>query len=106
MGSKRRIEAEIGEAVTAFAYPNGLAGDYRPGEMEMLRCEGFSAAFTLADGPSQPDVVRRDPLQIRRVLIMGQDDIASFTAKIVGATRVLRNVRRACGSVGQAFGAA
>ena len=92
-GSKQRIEAELGVPVRAFAYPNGVPGDYRLDDVEMLRREGFEAAFTLEDGPAALSEVRRRPLEIQRTLVMANDDALSFTAKLVGLTRFVRHVR-------------
>jgi peptidoglycan/xylan/chitin deacetylase (PgdA/CDA1 family) len=92
--SKQRIEAELGAAVHAFAYPNGLADDYRARDVAMLRREGFAAAFTLLEGPTGRKAVRRDPLEIRRILVSRNDDLASFAAKVTGFTRFVRQMRR------------
>ncbi|MBK8175971.1 MAG: polysaccharide deacetylase family protein [Rhodospirillales bacterium] len=92
--SKRQIEAEVGVVVRAFAYPNGLADDYRPQDVAILRDEGFTAAFTLADGPSTLAAVHRHPLEIRRVLVMADDDEAAFSARLVGLTRFVHSIRK------------
>ena len=93
MASKRCIEAALGTPVHAFAYPNGLGGDYRAEDIAMLRREGFLAAFTLADGPTGRRSVRRDPLIIRRILVTRNDDLASFAAKVTGFTRFVRRIK-------------
>lgn len=92
--SKKRIEAELGVAVRAFAYPNGLATDYRSSDVEMLGREGFEVAFTLEDGPTTFAEVQRRPLEIRRILVMADDDTMSFTAKLIGLTRLVHGSRK------------
>ncbi len=44
--SKKRIEEEIGHAVTLFSYPNGAPGDYNEDIKEFLRASGFTCAVT------------------------------------------------------------
>jgi peptidoglycan/xylan/chitin deacetylase (PgdA/CDA1 family) len=94
LSSKHRIETELGTPVRAFAYPNGLAQDYRPEDAAMLRGEGFKVAFTLIDGPTSRGAARRAPLEIRRILVTRNDDLASFAAKVTGFTRLVRQLGR------------
>lgn len=95
--SRRRIEAALGKPARAFAYPNGLAQDYRPEDVAMLRQEGFSAAFVLRDGPTRCATARRDPLEIRRILVTANDDLASFAAAVTGVARAARWAKRRAG---------
>jgi peptidoglycan/xylan/chitin deacetylase (PgdA/CDA1 family) len=90
--SKRCIEAALGRTVRALAYPNGREGDYRPADVDMLRREGFAAAFSLLDGPTGRHTARRQPLEIRRILVMAGDDLASFAALVTGFTRLVRTI--------------
>ncbi len=89
-GSRKRIEDEIGQPVTTFAYPNGLAGDFNEGLETMLRSMGFEAAFTLRPGPARPGEVQRRPMAIRRILINHRDTLPRFAAKLAGLPRVLQ----------------
>lgn len=86
--SKERIEEETGRKVDAFAYPNGLTGDFSAGLMEVLREEGFESAFTLVPGPQSLSGVRREPMAIRRILISHKDTITRFAAKLSGGQRM------------------
>jgi len=101
VGSKRLLESELGVPVTAFAYPNGLAEDYGADDAALLEREGFACAFTLAPGPASPAEVRREPWQIRRVLVTGGDDDASLSAKVCGLTRMGEVLRRSFSSRGR-----
>jgi peptidoglycan/xylan/chitin deacetylase (PgdA/CDA1 family) len=106
VASKRCIEAMLGAPVSAFAYPNGLAQDYRREDVAMLRREGFAAGFTLVDGPTGRRAARRNPLEIRRILVTRNDDLASFAAKVSGFTRFIRLLGRSGGGPAPRGGAA
>lgn len=60
---RQRIVEETGQAVNLFAYPNGTPADYNHSVQEILRQEGFIAAFTTI-----PGAVSRDdnPFELRR----------------------------------------
>jgi peptidoglycan/xylan/chitin deacetylase (PgdA/CDA1 family) len=88
-GSKARIEAEINQPVTAFAYPNGQPSDFNPTLQAMLPQVGIRAAFTLVPGPTRPTEARQAPMAIRRILISYKDSLARFAAKVMGAPRLL-----------------
>ncbi len=86
--SKEKIERETGGKVDAFAYPNGLPGDFSAGLMDVLREEGFETAFTLLPGPQSLSGVRGEPMAIRRILISHKDTITRFAAKLIGGQRM------------------
>lgn len=88
-GSKARIEAEINQPVTSFAYPNGLPSDFNPALQAMLPDLGLSAAFTLESGPTRLSTARRSPMTIRRVFVGNRDTLPRFAAKVVGLSRLL-----------------
>lgn len=88
IGSKARIEAEIGYPVTTFAYPNGLPADFNPALYAMLTQGGFQAAFTLVPGPARLAEVRREPMAIRRIFIGHSDTLPRFAAKVMGVPRL------------------
>jgi peptidoglycan/xylan/chitin deacetylase (PgdA/CDA1 family) len=88
-GSKARIETEINQPVTAFAYPNGQPSDYNPALQTMLQQVGIKAAFTLVPGPTRPAEARQAPMAIRRVFIGYKDTLARFAAKVMGAPRLI-----------------
>ncbi|MBI1878318.1 MAG: polysaccharide deacetylase family protein [Chloroflexi bacterium] len=88
-GSKARIEVEINQPVTAFAYPNGQPSDFNPALQTMLQQVGIKAAFTLVPGPTRPTEVRQAPMAIRRIFIGYKDTLARFAAKVMGAPRLI-----------------
>lgn len=83
-GSRDAIVEQTGQAVFAFAYPNGGAADYSPVTMQALYDAGIEMAFTLAPGPMRWPDVKRHPLQIRRVYLGYQDTYEVFVAKVMG----------------------
>ena len=68
--SKRRIEQEIGLPVTAFAYPNGSAGDFDGSTRKIVEEEGLSLAVTTVSGAND---VSTDPYSLRRTGMWGDD---------------------------------
>ncbi|HDR72956.1 MAG TPA: hypothetical protein ENN85_03470 [Methanoculleus sp.] len=44
--SKRRIEEELGERISAFAYPNGKPADINADTVDLLKRNGFTCAVT------------------------------------------------------------
>jgi peptidoglycan/xylan/chitin deacetylase (PgdA/CDA1 family) len=88
-GSKARIEAELNQPVTSFAYPNGLPPDFNPTLQTMLPQLGLDAAFTLVSGPARLAEVRREPMAVRRIFIGNRDTLPRFAAKVMGVPRLL-----------------
>ncbi|MFN8455456.1 MAG: polysaccharide deacetylase family protein [Anaerolineae bacterium] len=87
VGSKNRLEAELGRPVTTFAFPNGQPGDFTPELQDLLRETGFEAAFILLPGPARLAEVRQAPLAIRRIAISYKDNLPRFAAKVWGWPR-------------------
>jgi peptidoglycan/xylan/chitin deacetylase (PgdA/CDA1 family) len=91
LGSKSRIEAEIGEPVLGFAYPNGQASDLNE-EIEKIVAEsGIRAAFTLQNGPSPQGEVKRNPYAIRRIFISHRHSLAEFAMLLSPINRYRSN---------------
>jgi len=88
-GSKERIEIELNQPVTSFAYPNGLPSDFSPALQTMLSDIGLDAAFTLVSGPTSLTEARRAPMAIRRIFVGNRDTLPRFAAKLVGLPRLL-----------------
>ena len=86
--SKRKVEAELGEGVISFAYPNGGTSDYSAAIVELVRRTGFGLAFTLVPGPMRNSVVRKKPLTIQRIYLGNTDVLPRFAAKLVGMERL------------------
>jgi peptidoglycan/xylan/chitin deacetylase (PgdA/CDA1 family) len=79
-GSKARIEKELGGPVLSFAYPNGQASDLNR-EIEQIVAEaGIRVAFTLLNGPSSLEEVKRDPYAIRRIFISYKHSLSEYAA--------------------------
>jgi peptidoglycan/xylan/chitin deacetylase (PgdA/CDA1 family) len=62
--SKRVIEAEIGRAVTLFAYPVGKREHYSAGIMRLVADAGYAAALTTRPGSNART---EDRLELRRI---------------------------------------
>lgn len=69
-GSKARIEEELDQTVTEFAYPNGSAVDFNQDTMRILAEEGFRSAVTTIGGGNDG---QSDPMVLRRVGMWGDD---------------------------------
>lgn len=93
IGSKERIEAELGRPVTTFAFPNGQPGDFGEREYGFLSEAGIRAAFSLLPGPCGYGAVTGNPLAIRRTLIGQGDTGAAFIAKVMGRRRLTTTVK-------------
>ncbi len=89
VASKAEIERHVPYAVTSFCYPAGL---YGPREVEFVREAGYAAAVTTNPGVNAGD---GDLLQLRRTLLYGADDLATFRAKLGGALDNETVLRRA-----------
>ena len=87
VGSKRRIEEEIGKRVTSFAYPNGNADDFNDDIIELVDQNGFDTAFSLVNGPCTYRSVRNRPFEIRRIFISNKDTVSRFAFKVSGLNR-------------------
>jgi peptidoglycan/xylan/chitin deacetylase (PgdA/CDA1 family) len=73
--SKRRIEAELGLEVTAFAYPNGDASDFDASTEKILEEEGFSLAVSTIFGANDAST---DPYALRRVGLWGDPRLTAL----------------------------
>ena len=76
LGSKSRIEEELGVPVFGFAYPNGQASDLNEAVEKIVAESGIRAAFTLLNGPSSQSEVKRNPYAIRRIFISHRHSLA------------------------------
>lgn len=68
--SRARIEEELDEPVTAFAYPNGRPGDFDASTKRILEEEGFECALTTEPGANDAGT---DRFELRRVGMWGDD---------------------------------
>ncbi len=77
-GSRAELEAQLGRAVTAFAYPAGLAGAR---EARLAREAGFRVAFSCEPGLNHEHA---DRFALARTQIDARDGLLDFRAKIGG----------------------
>jgi peptidoglycan/xylan/chitin deacetylase (PgdA/CDA1 family) len=83
--SKERIQQELQEEVTSFAYPYAFPqedGPFRRTIASVLRERGYRSCVTTVVGRSQAS---DDPLFLKRLPINSCDDRALFEAKLEGA---------------------
>jgi peptidoglycan/xylan/chitin deacetylase (PgdA/CDA1 family) len=74
VGSKRRIEEEIGGPVNLFAYPVGRRSDYSPDVLDLVARAGFDAALTTTPAAN---AIGDNPYLLRRIKPLG-DDVPTF----------------------------
>ncbi|HEY3476974.1 MAG TPA: polysaccharide deacetylase family protein [Anaerolineales bacterium] len=86
-GSKSRIEDELGEPVLGFAYPNGQASDLNGTIQAIVAASGIRAAFTLINGPSPLQEVKRDPYAIRRIFISHRHSLPEYALLVSPVNR-------------------
>jgi len=79
-GARDRLRQELGEAPTAFAYPNGTADDFTDATCEVLRDAGFGVACTTLRGANRPGC---DLLRLRRIGV-GRDPGFVLGARLSG----------------------
>lgn len=84
--NKKRLESITGKPCDLFAYPNGGPGDFEEAHKKILRTQGFSAAFTLTQGRSNP---RKDPMAISRLNVAPEDTPESLLFRCTGITPIV-----------------
>lgn len=75
VGSKRRLEDELGRPSTTFSYPHGEFSRRVEG---FVREAGFAAAVTDLQGRNVPGT---DPLRLKRTMITSRDVAATYAVK-------------------------
>jgi peptidoglycan/xylan/chitin deacetylase (PgdA/CDA1 family) len=91
VGSKSRIEEELGVPVLGFAYPNGQASDLNEAVEKIVAESGIQAAFTLLNGPSSQSEVKRNPYAIRRIFISHRHSLAEYAMQLSPINRFRSN---------------
>lgn len=76
-GSKRRIEEELGEKITTFAYPNGKPEDINADTIELLRQHRFACAVTTVPAKITH---ASDPLKLGRITTTNHYSLFKFLA--------------------------
>ncbi len=85
---KSILEREIGDKVTAFAYPNG---SFSACHEEFAQRSGYQVSFAAEGGLAFLKELKDDPHAIRRVGINLKDDIPRYAVKAAGLTRFIGN---------------
>jgi peptidoglycan/xylan/chitin deacetylase (PgdA/CDA1 family) len=62
--SKAQIEEGIGRAVNCFCYPNGMPGDYRPGQVRQVQKAGYACSVIAESGMVASNA---DPYRLPRI---------------------------------------
>jgi peptidoglycan/xylan/chitin deacetylase (PgdA/CDA1 family) len=85
IGSKRRIEDEIGQRVTSFCYPNGAPADYDDRVADAVRSAGFNCAVV-----AHFDGQRGDRFRLRRLGV--GNNMFQFRKSLAGVEHIGRRV--------------
>jgi len=80
--SKSYIEKELGQALLSFAYPNGTKNDFNPEIQSLVANAGYKVAFTLLNGPTSLNEVKKSPYTIRRIFILHSHTLAHYSALV------------------------
>ena len=91
VGSKSKIEEELGRPVLGFAYPNGQAPDLNEEIEKIVAGSGIRAAFTLLSGPSSLSEVKRNPFAIRRIFVSHRHSLAEYAMLLSPLNRYRSN---------------
>jgi len=88
--SKAMLEDRTGRPVRILAYPYGQPGDYDDRSIHLVKELGFQMAFTTLHTTfrSWPDL-----LQLPRISINGEDDMADFRQQLDGKRDILASVQ-------------
>ena len=86
--SKKRIEQELDKPVTSLAYPNGMIADFNNTTINLAKETGFTTAFTLLNGPTTSNEVKKMPYTIRRSFISHKHNMPQFSTLISPLNRL------------------
>jgi peptidoglycan/xylan/chitin deacetylase (PgdA/CDA1 family) len=80
--SKAKLEMEIGQPVTGFAYPYGTFRDFNPEMERLVATAGYSWAVTGISGVNNH---KSNPFAFRRTVVRKDDNIYAFKRMMRGA---------------------
>lgn len=80
--SKSILEDRLGEPIEFFAYPNGQRPDFSLSTVRLVRMEGFRGACSTIWGTRNRV---KDVFALKRVVVDHDDDLTSFSLKVMGA---------------------
>ena len=86
--SKKQIEQKLDIEVRAFAYPNGLPGDYTDENKEAVKKSGYLNAVSCNFGFNSPD---SDVFELNR--IVAQYDMPHFVQQVSGFENLKQQIR-------------
>ena len=89
--SKAKIEDEIGQEVTMFAYPSGTPADINDRTKRILVEAGYKGAVTTIPGANDR---RSDIFALRRTAILGIDGWSAFVNRVAGVYPLIRRTNR------------
>jgi peptidoglycan/xylan/chitin deacetylase (PgdA/CDA1 family) len=81
VGSRERIDEELGGEARHFCYPNGMADDFTAETVDAVREAGFVTAVTAQSGLN---AVGSDPFRLRRIAQDPADPEARFASRVAG----------------------
>ena len=84
VGSKARIEAEIGTTVRHFCYPNGHAEDFTEEVVDVVRGSGFATAVT---GIRGINIAGADPYRLLRLHQEPDRPVNAYAHQVAGLYR-------------------
>lgn len=87
--SRRKIEAEVGEACWCFGYPNGQRQDFRESDEKAVAQAGYLCAFTQIPGGIERETPR---YALPRIPIPDVGDLTVFRSYVSGLNRSLAAV--------------
>lgn len=90
-----KLASELGRPPLAFAYPNGSARDFGPGDERAVTQAGFRIGFSLEPGPVGRARLRSRPTAVPRIYIGRRDTGFRFWLKLKGAAIAVDQVRQA-----------
>lgn len=80
--SKSILENHLGEEIDLFAYPNGQRPDFSTWTVNLLKEADFRGACSTIWGTRNTD---EEVFALRRIVVDHDDDLASFSLKVMGA---------------------
>lgn len=89
--SRAALLEHTDQIVDTFAYPNGSPVDYDKETILALHELGYKMAVTLSPGPERLSMVKRYPMQIRRVYLSNRDTLDIFATKVMGIPAITSN---------------
>jgi peptidoglycan/xylan/chitin deacetylase (PgdA/CDA1 family) len=81
VGSRERVEAELGGPVLHFCYPNGMAEDFTAETVDVVREAGFVTAVTAQSGLNAAGA---DRFRLRRIAQDSDSPEARFASRVAG----------------------